>query len=205
MGKSKLLFHMTHIENLRSILENNGLSAYSEVATSGKPYRDIANAGIQDQRSGTSVPLPPYGDLHDYVPFYFAGCSPMLYKIKNSGIKQSEIVYLMTNTSKIHENGLPFVFTDGHAIMFLTEFYSSLDDIDKVDWAIMKERYWGDTQDDPDRKRRRQAEFLVHRKVPLEQIIGIGVFDSEMKEEVEALLKSQRIDIPVGVRRHYYY
>lgn len=196
---------MTHIENLPSILENNGLKAYSEVATSGKPYRDIANAGIQDQRSGTSVPLPPGGDLHDYVPFYFAGCSPMLYKLKNSGIKQRELVYLMTNTSRIHDNSLPFVFTDGHAIMFLTEFYSSLNDIDKVDWTIMNERYWGDTQEDPDRKRRRQAEFLVHRKVPLDQIIGIGVFDREMKEKVEDLLRTQQIDKPVGVRRNYYY
>lgn len=205
MDTSKLLFHMTHIENLPSILENKGLSAYSEVATSGKPYRDIANVGIQEQRSGTTVPLPPGGYLHDYVPFYFASCSPMLYKLKNSGTKQRELVYLMTSTSKIHDIGLPFIFTDGHAIMFLSEFYSSLDDIDKVDWTIMNEQYWNDTVEDPDRKRRRQAEFLVYRQVPLDRIIGIGVFDNEMKEKVEVLLETNEIDKPVAVRRHFYY
>ncbi|WP_353620333.1 DarT ssDNA thymidine ADP-ribosyltransferase family protein [Geobacillus sp. AYS3] len=31
-----------------------------------------AHTRIQDRRLTTLVPLPPYGTLHDYVPFYFA-------------------------------------------------------------------------------------------------------------------------------------
>jgi len=205
MDTSKLLFHMTHIDNLPSILENNGLNAYSEISSNGFQYKDIANADIQTRRSGTRVPLPPGGDLHEYVPFYFAGRSPMLYSIVNSGVKQREIVYLMSKTSNIHDSELPFVFTDGHAIMFLTEFYSSLDELEKVDWSIMNERYWSDTEEDPDRKRRRQAEFLVHKRVPMNQVIGFGVFDNEMKKKVEALLKAHQIVKPVAIRPHFYY
>lgn len=205
MDTSKLLFHMTHIDNLPSILENNGLNAYSKISSNGFQYKDIANAGIQTRRSGTSVPLPPGGDLHDYVPFYFAGRSPMLYSIVNSGVNQKEIVYLMSNTSTINDNELPFVFTDGHAIMFLTEFYSSLDDLGKIDWLIMKDHYWSDTEEDPDRKRRRQAEFLVHRQVPLNQLIGFGVFDKEMKKKIEVLLQAHQIDKTVAIRPQFYY
>jgi hypothetical protein len=180
----KLLFHMTHIRNLRSILENHGLLAYSEIAARNTTYQDIANANIQDRRSVTSVPLPPNGVLHEYVPFYFAPRSPMLYSVHHNGINQQDIVYLITDTFKIEQSGLPFLFTDGHAIMYITEFYSQLRDLDKLDWAIMEDRYWSDTEEDPDRKRRRQAEFLIHRQVPLTVFTGFGVMNEEAKANV---------------------
>ncbi|UTW68357.1 DUF4433 domain-containing protein [Anaerobacillus sp. HL2] len=44
-----------------------------------------------------------------------------------------------------------------------------------MDWDVMESKYWFDTDDDPDRKRRRQAEFLVLRHFPLELVLGIGV------------------------------
>ncbi len=196
---------MTHIKNIPSILENEGLLAYSEIGAKGLSYRDIANSDIQFRRSGTVVPLPPNGDLHEYVPFYFAERSPMLYSILNSGINQREIVYFVTKTAILHQNGLLYVFTDGHAIMFLSEFYAQLNDLDEVDWAIMEEKYRADTEDDPDRKRRRQAEFLVHRKVPLDVFIGFAVKDEAMKEELEALLQLYQIDKPVYIRPQFYY
>lgn len=39
----------------------------------------IAHNTIQDRRAQTYVPCLPGGNPHDYVPFYFAPCSPMLY------------------------------------------------------------------------------------------------------------------------------
>jgi hypothetical protein len=44
----------------------------------------------------------------------------------------------------------------------LTDFYDDLNDLKEVDWNVMTLRIWKDTNDDPDRKRRRQAEFLVY-------------------------------------------
>lgn len=205
METNKLLFHMTHVKNLPSIFKNKGLLAYSEIAAQNTSYKDIANSSIQVRRSGTHVPVSPGGDLHDYVPFYFAPRSPMLFSVINNGINQRDIVYFVTETSKIQQSGLPYIFTDGHAIMFLTEFYSRLDDLDKVDWAIMKELYWADTEEDPDRKRRRQAEFLVHRQVPLDLFTGFAVIDEEMKNKVKDLLRIHQIDKPIGVRRQFYY
>jgi hypothetical protein len=41
----------------------------------------IAYEGIQQRRSEIEIPIPPYGILHDYIPFYFAPRSPMLYAI----------------------------------------------------------------------------------------------------------------------------
>lgn len=196
---------MTHIKNLPSIFENKGLAAYSEIATKNTLYQDIANSDIQIRRSGTHVPLPPGGDLHDYVPFYFAPRSPMLYSVINNGVNQRDIVYFVTDTLRIHQSGFPYLFTDGHAIMFLTEFYARLDDLDKIDWSVMKELYWADTKEDPDKKWRRQAEFLVHQQVPMDLFTGLAVIDEETKEKVEALLQHHHIDKPVGIRKNFYY
>lgn len=81
MSVGKLLFHITDYENLESILNHGGLVANSIVKEKGVSYKNIAHASIQDRRLTTSVPLPPKGNLHDYVPFYFAPKSPMLYAI----------------------------------------------------------------------------------------------------------------------------
>lgn len=74
----KLLYHITHYQNLYSILKNKGLSAYSKVTNEEAVYTNIAHQGLQGRRSTTNVPVYPNGCLHDYVPFYFASRSPML-------------------------------------------------------------------------------------------------------------------------------
>jgi len=79
---------------------------------------------------------------------------------------QRPILHLAGNAEEAVAGGLACAFTDGHADMGFTEFYEDLRDLDKMDWAVMGERYWRDTVEDPDRSRRRQAEFLVHRFYP---------------------------------------
>ncbi len=44
----------------------------------GIDYQNIAHQGAQGARSIKSVPYPPGGQVHDYVPFYLAPRSPML-------------------------------------------------------------------------------------------------------------------------------
>jgi len=87
--------------------------------------------------------------------------------------------------------------------MDYTDFFDDLKDLDKVDWALMKQRYWNDTNDDPDRKRRRQAEFLVHDFFPWELVNYVGVFDDKAAHAVDLIL--QKGNPPVGVERGWYY
>jgi hypothetical protein len=69
----------------------------------------------------------------------------------------------------------------------------------------MGERYWRDTPEDPDRKRRRQAEFLVHQGCPWERIIGIGAMTVEAVERTEAALTGAQHVPPVRRRSDWYY
>jgi hypothetical protein len=66
------IYHLTHINNLRSILEDGGLSAYNALRQTGKHHISAAYEEIQERRNRTVVPCGPCGSLHDYVPFYFA-------------------------------------------------------------------------------------------------------------------------------------
>lgn len=208
--EAKFLYHITHYKNLSSIFENGGLSAYLQISNQHLSYRNIAHNGIQERRATTSLPIYPFGFLHDYVPFYFAPRSPMLYAIKQGrveGLKgnQDQIVYLVTRTDIIKDAGLLFVFTDGHAIMYFSDFYNDLSDINQVDWSIMKEKFWNDTVDDPDRKRRRQAEFLIHQFIGLEHFLGIAVRNKKMKENVDDILSKHSIELPVLIKPDYYF
>ena len=67
-----MLYHITDIRNLESILQQGGLLANNLGKEKGIEYQIIAHSNIQDRRLGKTVPLKPNGNLHDYVPFYFA-------------------------------------------------------------------------------------------------------------------------------------
>lgn len=75
------IYHITPINNLTGILAAGGLNCNSTLRRDRTAYTNIAHDHIQDRRSHTFVPLAPGGTLHDYVPFYFAPRSPMLYSI----------------------------------------------------------------------------------------------------------------------------
>lgn len=103
------------------------------------------------------------------------------------------------------DNQVKFVFTDGHATMQLTGFYNELRHMDQIDWDIVKEIYWNDNKDDGDRKRRRQAEFLVYKFLPLESFTCFCVYNEDMKIKLENLLLKYQIEIKVSVKKEWYF
>ena len=204
------IYHITHVANLTSIIADGGLHAIVTIRTRGITYANIAYNQIQDRRERTSVPCGPGRALHDYVPFSFAPRSPMLYTINRGNVPgyeegQEPILHLVTSTQAVGEEGLRFVFTDGHGIMQVTRFFEDLGSLSEVDWPLMKARYWADTNEDPDRKRRRQAEFLVYRFVPWKLIKYIGVISQRMSELVEEKLVEQAHQPSILVNRGWHY
>jgi hypothetical protein len=133
----------------------------------------------------------------------------MLYVICQGGVEgynggQEEVLHLATSTDRITEERLPFAFTDGHAVVTLSEFYDDLKELGRIDWPLMRSRYWFDTDEDPDRKRRRQAEFLVHGFVPLSCLLEIGVMTDAIIRMVAETL-GQDSALKVRVRPSWYY
>lgn len=201
------IVHITNIANLSRIVER-GLRCCAELRRDRVGYADSANTEIQDRRATFAVPVPPGGMVHDYVPFYFHPRSPMLYVISRGGSRyptgQSPIVHLVTTVQAV-SSCRPFVFTDGHAIMSLSEYSTDLTNLGRIDWPLMRSVYWNDTASDPDRKRRRQAEFLVHEHLPWNLISAVGVYDGPRQAEVVKILEQSDHRPPVHVLPKWYY
>ena len=69
----------------------------------------------------------------------------------------------------------------------------------------MKATMWSSTVEDPDRMRRRMAEFLVHERLPMELVAGIGVYGSQMSACVASLTDTMGWDVKIGIRRGWYF
>jgi hypothetical protein len=188
------IYHITSIRNLPNILRDGGLWCDRVVQQRNLAHVSIAHQHIKDRRTQKQVPCGPGGYVADYVPFYFAPRSPMLYVINKGGVEgyhdgQRPILHLVSSVETVQQAGLPYTFTDGHAEMDISRFFTDLQDLNKIDWEIMRTHYWSDTLEDGDRKRRRQAEFLVYQFFPLHLIETIGVINQSMANQVSSLLQ----------------
>jgi hypothetical protein len=52
---------------------------------------------------------------------------------------------------------------------------------------------------------RRQAEFLVRDRVPLERFVRVGVQDSDRAAEVRGILAAAGVDLTVDVKTDWYF
>jgi hypothetical protein len=184
------LFHISAIANLPAICVAQELLSKNLGAAAGINYQNIAHAGAQGARAQRAVPNPPGGLVHDFVPFYFAPRSPMLFAINKGAVagcdwRQENILHFETTVSA-------------------------------VAWDLITEQprldgfcqYWQNNISNPryvDRMERRQAEFLVKDRVPLTQITRIGVFDAVKQHEVETILAQYGVYLPVEVMRAWYF
>ena len=206
------IFRFLHVDNLETCLRRGGLHAPNHTPKDGLPYKTIHNVDVQAQRKVTRIPCGPRGVIHDYVAFYFGYLSPMLLQLKTGRVEgyddgQDPLIYLVSTAQAVADGGAQFVFSDGHGIAAFTNWYDDLARLDQVDWNMVYQRYWADNLDDMDRQRRKQAEFLVHRRCDWSLILEIGVLNERMKTRVERILGGfpQGVNRPVNVRRQWYY
>jgi hypothetical protein len=215
------VFHITAIPNLARIAQSGELLCKSRLQALQRQHDNIAYENIQNRRSRTVVPVGPGGVLHDYVPFHFAPRQPMLNAIQRGIVPgcahgQQDIVHLMLRADRIDAAGLPYVFATHHAVTAIADFYDSLADLDKIDWDMFFDppltgefsKYFHNPVDRPEyatRKESRQAEFLVHGAVPVDQVVGIGVLSDAKRQEVEAILAACNWQVPVRVKRDWYF
>ena len=203
------IYHITHLNNLISIVNQGGVCCNSIEIARGLPTIGIAHEHIKERRRRRQVTVGPQGTLADYTPFYFAPRSPMLYVIHKDGVDgytdgQNPIVHLVVYIEDIVANGIPFVFTDGHAEMQVSTQYTDLTNLQKIDWELMEARIWNDTNEYPDRKQRRQAEFLVYQQCPWDLVKEIGVINSRFQAQVLTVL-DQLPQPPITIHRDWYY
>lgn len=204
------VFHFTHVTHLGSILRH-GLVADSRAHGDGLLEVEVGNLDIKGQRQRCPVPIAPGGAVADYVPFYFAPRSPMMFAIDRGNVPSysggcADLVYLVTTADRLWAGAESVLFTDRNAVLAFAEFTDEIDMLDDlVDWPLMPARYWANTPEDPERRERRMAECLVHRHVPWVAIDEVAAQSQRCAEDARAALASLGDATPVRVRPSWYF
>lgn len=118
------IYHMIHINNLHSILQQGAISSKERVSQQQISYRSIAYDSVQKLRDRVFVfdfVKKTFRSIHSYVPFYFATRTPMLYVQYQNGI-QDKIAILEVERAILKEPGV--LFTDGNASNQQLSIYS---------------------------------------------------------------------------------
>ncbi len=204
------ILHMTHIDNLSSIIADGFL--WSDKIQLAKKHcnQEIGLSHVKQRRlNEIEVACHPGTMVGDYVPFYFHVHAPMLYYIHKRGDElgykggQEDIVYLVSKMSVAinwaEENEKKWAFTNGNAGAYLCDFYNKFEDLDKVNWEAVKQRYWSDCKD------AKQAEFLVYEQFSWNMFESIGVYDAAHQGKVERIIVKSAHKPIVKVKAGWYY
>lgn len=179
MGEIRFAYRMTHISNIKNMLEVGIVSSASP--NSNPNFVSIGDITAIETRKDKR--LSDGSRIGDYIPFYLGPRTPMLYVIQkgyNGVTKRSaeEIVYCVIDIKDIIRDGVDCVFTDGHALNKFTITYpgSRLGEINNLlSYDILYAKQWGDELDDI--RRKKQAELLLKNDLPVQYIKYIIVYN----------------------------
>ncbi|MGD9584114.1 MAG: DUF4433 domain-containing protein [Lysobacterales bacterium] len=203
------IYHITHLDNLPDIVARGELLADTQIQRAGLKPCNIAHGNIKQRRATVAIPIPPGGVVADYVPFYFCPRSPMLYaihggKVQNYPGGQEQVLHLVLEAESLAAD-VACVHTDGNAATRPIMVYAGTSGFSKLPWDVINSWSWHDTPEDNDRKRRKQAEFLVWQRLPWTAIARIGVIGANIADRVAQHLAGQAHRPAIEIHKDWYY
>ncbi len=176
-------YRICHIRNLSHILATGLCTKHHPDADPN--FIPIGNPGIISVRDDFPVDYLGYGNIGDYVPFYFTPKSLMQYNIVTGfwapavpKLHPENILIIQCRITDL-TNGSRFFFTNGQANTRVTTQYIDLQHLNQIDWESIQHGNFSKSDGDYDRSRRYQAEFLVHHHVPIEAINALFVYNNK--------------------------
>lgn len=207
------IYHITHVDNLRSIVTDGGLLSDAAMLARGGPLQAIGMSSIKLRRiEELEVPCHAGTKVGDYVPFYFCPRSMMLYVIYCANHPeltyrggQEPIVHLEADLHAVvqwaNTNGVRWAFSLSNAGAYYAEFYATEGELDQLDWDAIAATDFRD----PDVKERKQAEFLVYEQFPFTLVECIGVRSAAIRLRATATLAGSNPAPSVDVRPEWYF
>lgn len=203
-------YRVCHIDNLANILKNGFCTKHHPKAS--KDFISIGNPDIINVRDETLVKLDGYGNIGEYVPFYFTPKSMMLFNIITGyraplvpKLDKEEIIVFRCEIKELSKLDR-FFFTNGQAnVTSLTDHYNDLDDLDNIDWKIIHNSDFKKDGTDTDKQRRYQAEFLVYHHVPVKCIESINVYNDKAATFVKKELAKTDVIKTLRIVKEYFF
>jgi ssDNA thymidine ADP-ribosyltransferase, DarT len=206
------IYHITHINNLGSILTDDGLLSDAEMIKRGGPAVAVGMSEIKKNRLQYPVKCHEGDMVGEYVPFYFCPRSIMLYILyrgNHPGLTyhggQGPIVHLKANAETVAAWAASvdgrWAFTLANAGALYAPFRSDMAQLSEIDWTAVRATDFRDAKV----KEGKQAEFLVKRFCPWSLIERVGVRSEKLQRQVLAALDGATHKPPVDVLPAWYF
>lgn len=91
------------------------------------------------------------------------------------------------------------VFTDGNAASDATQFYNNTEDLNKIDWEVLKAERWTEL---PDGKRKRCAEVLVPDSISFDSVRRIVVENEHARVAAGHAIS---FSLPIDVKPEWFF
>lgn len=195
--EGKLLYHLTKLKNLDSIVKH-GLMSRKELIENKIIFGDIADIHIISKRQKLALDM--------YIPFHFHPYTAFDYAVKQANTKE-DLIYLCVRREDAAKMG--FQILPKHPLS-KSEYH--LYDYEKgfqlIDWDAMT---GPDIENDA--KQVKMAECLSKETLPISSFHSIYVRTELIKDKVSEILKSNNVDLQkpyINVnegmfREHDYY
>lgn len=122
----KLLYHLTHIDNMESILQS-GLKPRNMLRSN---FKDTADQGIIAGRHEYDV------DLSDYVPFHFYAKNPYDGAVCNKHGSENMAIITIWRPNFFEASG--YYIIPNHPLSGSPEFLPYFEGFEKVQWELME-------------------------------------------------------------------
>ncbi len=188
--------HMTHIDNLRTILQSGELRSYNLMR--GQNYRNLANEDVQAGRA-TIVVSVSEKPLHDYVPLYLGFKTPM---VAINQAHNEELLFLRFSLDILATSGA--VVCNGNARSQSSKFYlfNGPEIFSKIDIAAVRSVKYAK---DLEMKRKKQAEVLIPDRLPIAQMLDMICYSKSAQTRALSILNEFGIKKDVRVNQGWYF
>lgn len=177
----KLLYHLTKLSNLQSIIEH-GLVSRKALRENMLGFEDIADPEIIKKRDQLG--------LSGYVPFHFHPYSAFDFAVKYANMGE-EMMYICVSREWAQENN--FKIIPKHPLSIEDcNLYDYDEGFEKIDWDTLMEV--GRT--DNEARLIKMAECLSENPIPVRRVLSINVSSEVVRTKVQNILAGNGISAP---------
>lgn len=207
------IYHITHVDNLASIVDAGCIESDGRRLGQGSGQTSIGMPEIKRRRlHDIAVSCHKGTTVGEYVPFYFCPRSIMLYILYMGN--HPDLTYRGGQGSVLHlqvdmeaaikwadQHGVRWAFSDRNAGSYYTAFYNDRYQLGEIDWDAVNKTDFRDSLV----KEGKQAEFLIHDTCPWHLVEKIGVLNEKIRNQVNGILQSVQHKPVVTIERPWYY
>lgn len=188
-SEGKLLYHITHLDNMPSILQNGLLSRKKLLDSGDINFTDIADPSILSKRELYKEALSKFVLFHFYAKNPFDGAVCKKYGSENMAI--------ITLKRKLYRDNKFFIIPSHPLDCDEPDIYPYEEGLAVIRWDIL-DMETGRDYHDPEIKKACMAECVMEYDVQVEAFAFVYVYNEEAKKQLESLPGGEKIEVNVA-------